>query len=522
MLLFFPQAKPDEILYSLIARYHEMSGNTMHRQTLEELFGNRGEHSSMVLPSRLGFLSEQLTRFGYSFDALLMQHTLVPYFTLFYAEETVQEVISWAKENQKGALNKLGLFGAFEAAPKSLRFCPICYAEEFKKAGEGYWHRLHQTPGVLVCERHHLPLLHTEIPFLADTGHRYISAAANHIFPAVVPQALSPKAYQQALWIASDTTFIYQNFKRIRNAFMKHHYSFRNLFLHFLQKKGLATDGGSLRIAEFRKQFCDFFSDELLQILDIPVDESVHRPWIESMCRGKSKNAHPIYYIVLSRFLCGGLPQLIDAAEEFSPKELARSPIVYGEVENFEEKRRDYRNRWLEACAQQKDACQNDIRKKAPAVYTWLNRHDKAWLRVHPQERKARGGNHSFVDWEKRDTQFAAMVPDAVNRILSVHGKPTQITITAIARQLGFGSFGDRLRKYLPRTTARMEEAVECTMDYRMRKMEWAERALTSEGELPVMWKILKKAGVRDEDWTKCWELYSRQKNVLRQRDDAG
>ena len=76
MLSFFPTPYQGEVLYGIVARYHQQSGNSLSRQTLEELFGDRSAHSSVTLPTRLGTLAEQTAPFEISFDELLFGHTL--------------------------------------------------------------------------------------------------------------------------------------------------------------------------------------------------------------------------------------------------------------------------------------------------------------------------------------------------------------------------------------------------------------------------------------------------------------
>ena len=53
MLHWFPTPYPDELLYSVLARYHVRSGNTSRKMTTEELFGKRTIIAVWDLPSNL-------------------------------------------------------------------------------------------------------------------------------------------------------------------------------------------------------------------------------------------------------------------------------------------------------------------------------------------------------------------------------------------------------------------------------------------------------------------------------------
>ena len=61
MLLWFPTPYPGESLYSLIARYHERSGNYLVCDSIEQLFGNKRQASSTLIPYHLGYRSRYHT-----------------------------------------------------------------------------------------------------------------------------------------------------------------------------------------------------------------------------------------------------------------------------------------------------------------------------------------------------------------------------------------------------------------------------------------------------------------------------
>lgn len=514
MITFFPMPYSDELLYSTIARYHVLSGNTLYCQTAEDLFGFRRAHSSVVMPLRLGHLGKMTAPFGLSIDNLINQ-TLYPYYTAFQTEATCQEVYDVQLKNQSVSISaKLGAVGDTDIIPKHLRFCPKCYAEDQRRYGEGYWHRMHQTPGVLVCEKHGCQLLQTRIPYYDLKSNVYAAATPLLLFPAVCPPTLPLLGQQQATNIASDIRYLYSHYNQIRNAFAKHQYSFTNLFLSLLQEKGLATMGGALRLEEFKKQFCSFFAPDLIGQLGVSLDQTVKKPWFVSMCRRSKKSFHPLYYVLLSRFLCHGLSHLIQLAEETSPESLTFAKPDYGCAANSETKRETYRVKWLGVYSSMPGAGRDELRRAAGSTYTWLLRHDKNWLMEHPKEQCLRGGNKAFADRAQQDLLFSAKVHTAAQELRSVKGKPIWITKTRLAKQLGLLP---RLLPELPMTQAAFEREIENQMEYRLRKIAWAENELASQEKPAVKWQVLKLAGIRDCDWDKCWEAYTSAKNFSKE-----
>jgi hypothetical protein len=93
MLPYFPPAYPDELLYSLLARFHRHVGETSPKRTLDALFGNRSVRAGVLLQGHLQELSEHLPpKRELTPERLLADFTLYPYLTAFQPEEVRQAV----------------------------------------------------------------------------------------------------------------------------------------------------------------------------------------------------------------------------------------------------------------------------------------------------------------------------------------------------------------------------------------------------------------------------------------------
>lgn len=516
MITFFPMPYSDELLYSTIARYHILSGNTLYCQTAEDLFGFRRARSSVVMPLRMGLLGKRTAPFGISMDDLI-GHTLYPYYTAFQTESLCQEINALQIKNESVSISaKMGAVGDTNIIPKHLRFCPQCYAEAQRRHGEGYWSRLHQTPGVLVCDQHGCLLLETQVPYYDSKTNVYETASPSVIFPAICQSPLSPLGLQQAENIAADIRYLYGHYKQIRTAFAKHNYTCSKLLIILLQKKGLATECGHIRLNSFLSQFYAFFDADLMARLGLSCDPTSKRPWMVSMCRHTKKSFHPIRYILMARFLCNGLPYLIRFAEETSIESLILPKPEYGYVEEMEVKLERYRAKWLEASNSMPGAGRNEIRKMVEATYTWLLRHDKDWLMEHCNEKRPTGGNKTFADRTKQDLIYSGKVHAAADALRCAPGKPVWITKTRLAKQI---DLLPRLLPELPLTQKAFDQEVESQMDFRLRKIAWAERELASQGKPAAKWQILKLAAIRDCDWDRCWIEYITMNNRAREEE---
>ncbi|MGZ0043078.1 TnsD family Tn7-like transposition protein [Paenibacillus ottowii] len=155
LLIFFPEILPDELLYSVFARYHRNSGNESSRQTMKDLFENPSTCSSIWFPSQLDHLTRQIRGQAYTSEDLIQKHTLLPYFTPFIPCERVSRLMETIKGNVSSPANMiLGRTASTVKPKKFLMYCPDCVNDDREKYGEAYWHRVHQIEGVCLCPNH--------------------------------------------------------------------------------------------------------------------------------------------------------------------------------------------------------------------------------------------------------------------------------------------------------------------------------------------------------------------------------
>lgn len=156
MISFFPKPYPDEILYSIIARYHIRSGNLSPKITLEELFNSRNTAATVDLPSNLTSLIQNIQLISnYQVEDFIYKYTLYPFYSAFLPPARANKVMESMKALSGGDIHtRAGIMASSITMPRYFRFCPKCFEEDLQNYGEPYWHRLHQTPGVLACPMH--------------------------------------------------------------------------------------------------------------------------------------------------------------------------------------------------------------------------------------------------------------------------------------------------------------------------------------------------------------------------------
>ena len=97
MLSFFPIPYPDELFYSVLARYHIRSGNRSFQQTHTQLFKSKAKQSNLVyLPNNLNYLANNLPiNSKQTVDNWRDNHTLYKFYTTFLSPQEVWLVRDW-------------------------------------------------------------------------------------------------------------------------------------------------------------------------------------------------------------------------------------------------------------------------------------------------------------------------------------------------------------------------------------------------------------------------------------------
>lgn len=162
------------------------------------------------------------------------------------------------------------------------------------------------------------------------------------------------------------------------------------------------------------------------------------------------------------------------------------------------DKRDYYREEWLKLMKQYTDKSKTELRQLNKAVYAWLYRNDKEWLKFNSPEPIYRYKN-TRVDWDKRDREILAKVKTVVEEILNSTEKPERITISLIGSKLGIRALLEKHLDKLPLTKEYLESAKESRKDFQLRRIKWAVQELKRQGEIPKLWKVLRKAGIRKE-----------------------
>jgi len=505
VLTFFPKPYPDELLYSIIARFHIWSGNGEMADTMEQLFDNRRERATVLIPKHINILAEKTKKFGLNYETILFEHTIFPYITCFLNMQQFDHAFNSVIGNDQ----KESSFSIYKhnLNPRFLRYCPICIRDDRIDYGEAYWHRIHQTYGLSVCGKHSCYLKDSSIEIPDNRNNRYIALELlNKAMDSLDAEDISgcKNEYQ----IACDIDYIYKNYELIRKLMWNKYEMIREATIALLFNRGLSTQKGLVKIDRLCEEFYGRYSSLQPKQLLIDLNNDNKEHWLITLCRSSQKPVIPIRFILFADFLAGGLNQyicLILKQEKFVNNEkTVFQPPIY-----FEEKLIHYRERWLDAWEKNPNGHRIDLVKSDRPAYTWLRRHDNDWMQGNSPQKTKPQGTTIYKEWASIDSELLGLVEVVVNQIKNTKGKPERITKASICRHMQRKCIIERNAKSLPMTMNKINASIESTYDYRLRKIEWAKYEFDKERKPAIPWIILKKAGIRDEDWYQFMDQFT-------------
>lgn len=555
MMYYFPIPYPDELLYSIIARYCIQSGNTNVIYSSEDIFGrdNRNLAISPELPGNIELLVSNLSESTkLTSDSFIYYSTLFPYIAAFLPEEKAREVYNIMREGKTSVIyNKSGLVSGSIKSNRMFRFCPKCIEEDTRKYGEAYWHRSHQVTGVFMCPIHKEPIYDSDIPYRGNYRMNYI-AASKDVCKVELILKYEDEIAEKLIWIAEDIHEILNRPFKYQPLMKK-----KFLYMESLIEKKIANMISMVHQKRLRKELIDFWGTKVLEMVQSPIKEDKECQWLNILTWEQENITLPIRHILLMRFL--GI-KIDDFSSDFTEKthkeiwneklvELANEKISvtkiatmldstkktvrnqmlrmgieaywnnnndetihvnYSETIECKEKLKRAKEEWIKLQRENSDLSRNQLRKLKPALYKRLVKYDRQWLLSHS---KASGEKQDNIDWVSRDKELLIQVQAIVE---AMHiGRPEHVQWYSVGGKLGINGWFGKNRDRLPLVKEYLDNNIETLQEFHLRRIAWAIRELEYENEVITPNKLLEKAGV------KPWyldDIYEDVKEILEVR----
>lgn len=470
MLGFFPHPYPDELMFSVLARYHKWSGNTCITNSILELFGSRNITSNINFITNLDKLISNLPiGTKYTAEEFVFNNTLIPLFTPFLSQQNYNIVLAIIKNgNSSNQKYRLGSFGTKILRPKYLRFCPECAREDYNLYGELYWHRNHQIAVTLLCPKHKVLIRNSSVLISRIHKRDYLSATTENCDIEDSIEELDSTYYPNnkiLFELAEDVHWLLTH-----KIFPKSHNWFKNAFITLFKPQGYLTPSGKIYSQKLINDFVNYYGEGFLGLMDSSINRSADASWINKILRKQNFSMHPIRYILLANFLQKSISEIINSAlDDFYNEE---SRPFFNNIED----------------AYSKSIMKNLIRShKKKAVINAKNSTNVFFEREEYCREK--------VNWVLRDEEILEKIRTTVCELSNLSTKPIRITVVELEKAIGSRDLKFNLDK-LPKTKNYLENAVESTDAYRIRKVHWAARILFQENKELTASKIMVKANI--------------------------
>ncbi|WNS75660.1 TnsD family transposase [Bacillus sp. DTU_2020_1000418_1_SI_GHA_SEK_038] len=314
MMTFFPVPYNDELLYSVLARYHVRSGNVSIKATQKDIYGTDSITAIMDLPSHIYRIMENLpVGHHYTPEYLIANHTLYPFYAAFLPPDHAAKVKeSMIGDNGGSIYNRIGLMASSVKFNQYFKFCPQCAEEEMDNLGEMYWHRIHQIPGVLVCPDHNIPLYDSQVTVRGYNKHDYRLAAPETCKKSASESIYTDMIMEKAIKITEDIKFLLSN--KVENKSLDW---FKEQYLSRLKELSFANVNGRVRKKELLESFLDFYGHGLLEKMQSDINNNNN--WLNDMLRRNRRTTHPLRHLLFIQFLGISISDFFSKEIEYKP-----------------------------------------------------------------------------------------------------------------------------------------------------------------------------------------------------------
>jgi hypothetical protein len=340
MISFFPEPYPDELCYSLFARYRRRAGYRGRISTVRDLFGSRKFKMVVDLPSRLDQLIASLPPgHGYTTDRFIDEHTMLPFYGAFLSPERVALIrMEMGQPSGRSRARSCASVQFYAMRLEYLQYCPMCVEEDRERWGEAYWHRIHQASGVKVCPSHGVAIE----PSGVNATYRFDReefATLEESLPSA--QARETHRFDHSdqrdefhLAIARDARWLLD-----QRGLCATPDSLRRRYLNLLYDRGLATSADKVRLRVLRSEVESHYGRDFLESLGCGFASQAHI--FNDLMSAEGRHArHPIEHLLFIHFLgCSARGFFLLPAEKRQPFGAPPWPCLNSASEHYRELR---------------------------------------------------------------------------------------------------------------------------------------------------------------------------------------
>ena len=447
MISLFPSFYPDELLYSLLARYYVKTGYMALSYMIEELYVHKYtvpdiEFINEMKPEIVSRLTEEI-----SMESLVEKHTMFPAYVRFLPLERRTKALRDLLQMNGNFNNQLALPKNQRGEKNVLRYCPLCAKEDREKYGETYWHRVHQINGMTVCPFHNCYLEKTSIVMKRDTAPGLFSAEVEIPMSGGVKRCNNERETELAKYIA-EVFFLSVDMEATGTI---------GKYLHqkLNKDKYLSASGARTEIEKIYQDYCAYYGELAL----------ASKERLQKTFNGYRWNNYEVCQLAMF--------------EGVSVDELVHIPT------------NDYKEDLYTRIAKEYGVEIQLVRTIGEAIERENSKLGKVSSKSGVRE----------LAWKKMDEELLPEVTAIVERIYGQgNERPRRVSVAAVCRELGIP---DKRMGKLPRCKAVILAKQETQEMYWKREIEWACKTIEREGKHVTWRRIRDLTNMKRNDYLK-------------------
>ncbi|PKR77567.1 hypothetical protein CEY16_06410 [Halalkalibacillus sediminis] len=295
MITYFPEPYPDELWYSVLARYKKHMGITKKVHLNSDL-KNISSATNRLLPHRLELNTSKLLHFDFiDKEQIILNHTLY-------------NICSFLEEDGNKKRLKEFLLGENKKIPRDfntlgnkLQFCESCKNEDIYKYGEAYWHCTHQLPGVVTCYKHRKILIKSSV----NTYEKH-----NDLIDINDAEIENPIPNLNSRHIELLHRITIELIKMNSSTYHIDFNDYQEKMYSLFYSNGYTDMNGYYTFKAFNEDFSRIYSNELIQYLENNINESNSPLFSDSERMLKARE--PICFVMIYLFFEEKLESIVD------------------------------------------------------------------------------------------------------------------------------------------------------------------------------------------------------------------
>ena len=451
MMVFFPDFYEDELLYSLLARYHVHSGNPTFRATATDLYRRPTVHPDMEFVNAYTEEAMNWICREQPFEKVIEKHTMYPAYARFLPHERRQKAFQHLIQCEGICSNDMAIPNT---GKRFLRFCPCCAAEDREAYGETYWHRSHQIQRIQVCPKHECYLESSAIMISGKSSPDLHPAELS--VPVMQPR---PCADERLLKFTAYVLEVTQAPVNLSSQTAIGVYLNSRLDAKYHNRSGLVRN-----ISQLYRDYTVFYNG-MEPMMTLPQMQKVFNGYLFD------------YYFICQLAFFEGL----------TVRELTKLPemIVQDSMKPLMEQ----------------------LSREHGVDYETVCKISETVLKQHMQQsRIQRASGIRSQAWDELDDKLLPQVIEAVDAVYHAEGRPQKVSVTGIQRRLGLAQ---KQFHNLPKCKAYIEKHTETQPMYWAREVVWAIGEVEASGQ-ELNWKRIRElTNMKPNDLRCCMEFIS-------------